>query len=47
VELRLEEYGGRSGAPMATGFGLYESLHERSWKGSLAPGWRREYLAWP
>lgn len=44
-ELRLEEYGGRSGAPMATGFGLYESLHERSWKGSLKPAWRREYLA--
>ena len=44
-ELRLEEYGGRSGAPMAAGFGLYEDLHEWSWKGSLAPGWRREYLA--
>ena len=44
-ELRLEEYGGRAGVPMATGFGLYEGLHERSWKGSLAPGWRREYLA--
>jgi Acetyltransferase (GNAT) domain len=44
-ELRLEQYGGRSGAPMATGFGLYEGLHERSWKGSLEPGWRREYLA--
>jgi hypothetical protein len=37
-ELRLEEYGGRSGVLMATGFGLYERLHERSWKGSLKPG---------
>jgi Acetyltransferase (GNAT) domain len=44
-ELRLDEHGGRSGMPMATGFGLYERLHERSWKGSLTPGWRREYLA--
>ena len=44
-ELRLEEYGGRSGAPMVTGFGLYEGLHERSWKGSLKPAWRREHLA--
>jgi Acetyltransferase (GNAT) domain len=44
-EVCLEVYGAQGGAPMATGFGHYEALHEASWKGPLTAGWRREYLA--
>jgi hypothetical protein len=43
-ELRLEVYGAPGGAPMATGFGLYEGLHDSSWKGSLTARWRRQLL---
>jgi hypothetical protein len=43
--LRLEEYGGPAGAPMATGFGLYEGLQAVSWKGPLRARWRRQLLA--
>jgi hypothetical protein len=43
--LGIEEYGPQVGRPVASGFALYEELHERSWKGSLAAGARQERLA--
>jgi hypothetical protein len=43
-ELRLEAYGVPTGPPMGAGFARYERLHDWSWKGPLAAGWRRELL---
>jgi GNAT acetyltransferase-like protein len=43
-DLEVEEYGPRTGVPVAEGFALYEELHARSWKGVLDPKLRLERL---
>jgi hypothetical protein len=43
-EVSLHQYGPGAGGSVTDGFALYEELHQRSWKGSLAGEVRRERL---
>jgi hypothetical protein len=43
-DVSLEEYGPGAETSVADGFALYEDLHQRSWKGSLAGDVRQERL---